>query len=170
MNCLKKIREAIENLEIARSSKNAYTVTKIARSLASSRSHGVGADRGRKVHNFWGDPFEIARNSEYLCPFPLACKINDCWIYGYADLIRFCNCKPVEVIEVKSYSGYCRYDEIQVIIYAFLAYKLFRLKSKPKAFLVLGWDGRNFVAKQLVSWEPDKVFSMIIQAINKNIK
>ncbi len=167
MNCLSFISSILRNFEIARESENSYTVTELAKALSSPRSHGVGAKTGIKVHNFWGDPFEIARIEDYFCPFPLACRLKEYWIYGVADLVRFRKCLPVEVVEVKSYEKYGKYERLQVIFYSYIAYEAFLRKSVPSAFLVLGWNGRFFKKKVLVEWSPSIARQLILQAVNR---
>jgi len=167
MNCLALISSIFSNFQKAKESRNSFTVTELVKALSSSKGQGVGAETGRRVHNFWGDPFEIAKREEYSSPFPLAYKLEDYWVYGIADLIRFRRCTPMEVIEVKSYEKYAKYEILQVIFYSYLAYEAFTRSRKPMAFLVLGWNGRRFKKRVLVEWDPSTARCLLLRAIEK---
>ncbi|RLE62025.1 MAG: hypothetical protein DRJ38_10360, partial [Thermoprotei archaeon] len=125
MNCRDIISSIFSNFFKAKESENSFTITELVKTLSSAKSRGIGAEFGRKVHNFWGDPFAVAEREEYLSPFPLAYKLGEYWIYGVADLIRFRNCLPIEVIEVKSYDKYGRYEVLQVTFYSYLTFEAF---------------------------------------------
>jgi len=127
-----KIQHALNLYSKAKSSKNKVYVTSIARSLASPISHHLKDFKYK--HYLWGDIDKIYLYNDIFTPFPLAYKFLKYWIYGWADLIHFVNRLPREIFEVKQYSDYKRYDEVQLKIYGLLAYKIFEVK--PRLFLV----------------------------------
>ena len=71
MNCLALISSIFSNFQKAKESRNSFTVTELVKALSSSKGQGVGAETGRRVHNFWGDPFEIAKRG-ILLSFPFS--------------------------------------------------------------------------------------------------
>lgn len=150
-DCIKRVRRVLAQFEEASLSPGSVTVTELARKLASPKSHGGDARAGLKAHNIWGDPYAVCGSREVWTPLPLAYKLGGTWIYGVADLVRFVDCKPVEVAELKYFTGPDRYSETQVKVYAWLASKCF--ECEPRAYLLLGWDGARYRSKLEVKYE-----------------
>ena len=149
-SCYERIKHALGLFEEAKASRNKVYVTLLAKHIASPKSHGLKNFEYR--HYLWGDVWNILQYDEYWTPFPLAYEIENIWIYGYADLIRFVNCLPVEVYEVKQYPDYSKYDRIQVKIYAYLAFKVFN--HKPKAYLIQQINRKfNINTRVEVEWD-----------------
>ncbi|MEM3975026.1 MAG: hypothetical protein QW320_11715 [Ignisphaera sp.] len=153
--CLQKVKKAIELYERARASPNSVTVTELARRISSPRSHGSSAKAGVKAHNVWGDPLQACTSEDYWTPLPLAHTLEGTWIYGVADLVRFRHGQPVEVVELKHYSEADEYAITQVQLYAWLTAKLF--ETTPKAYLILGWNGRKYAEKLEVLYKVEEV-------------
>ncbi len=150
-DCIERVRRALAQFEEASLSPGSVTVTELARKLASPKSHGGGAHAGLKAHNIWGDPYAVCGSREAWTPLPLAYKLEGTWIYGVADLVRFVDCKPVEVAELKYFTEPDRYSEMQAKVYAWLVSKCF--ECKPRAYLLLGWDGVRYKSKLEVKYE-----------------
>ncbi|MEM1508308.1 MAG: hypothetical protein QXY49_05335 [Thermofilaceae archaeon] len=160
VDCIERIKELLARFEEARFSQKSMAATKLARKLASPKSHGGDARIGLRVHNIWGDPYTVCSSQEVWTPLPLAYNFEGTWIYGVADLVRFRSSKPVEVVELKYFAESDKYSEIQVKVYAWLISKCFG--CKPKAYLLLGWDGLNYKRKLKVEYK--------IHDIEKNIR
>jgi len=127
-----KIKYALNLYEMAKNSKSKIYVTFLARKIATPRTHHLKSFNIK--HYLWGDIDKIYLYNDIFTPFPLAWKYRNIWIYGWSDLIHFKNQIPIEVYEVKQYSDYKRYDEVQLKIYGLLTYKIFEVK--PRLFLV----------------------------------
>ncbi|MCD6357744.1 MAG: hypothetical protein J7L75_04110 [Thermoproteales archaeon] len=155
VECLEALRRVISWFEEARRSPRSVTVTEVARRIASPRSHGGSAEAGRRAHNVWGDPFDACSRAEHWTPLPLAYRLEGVWIYGVADLVRFVNGVPLEVVELKYYESPDRYSIAQVRIYAWLTARCFA--CRPRAYLVLGWDGRRYGHRLEVKYTPEEV-------------
>ena len=167
VSCYERVRRALDLYEGARASARSISVSRLARAIASPRPRGVSAERGREAHStLWGDPFEICNYREYSSPFPLAARVGEWWIYGCADLIRFEGGIPRDVCEFKSYEEPSRYDEVQVSLYAYLAYRVFEC-DPPRALLVLGWDGKRYSSRLEVRWNPRGVEELVVRALEK---
>ena len=164
--CIDRIRRVLENFETARADPRSMTVTQLARRLASPKSHGGSWEQGFKAHNVWGDPYGICTHYEYSTPLPLAYMFKRTWIYGIADLVRFIKRVPVEVIELKYYEEVDRYSVIQVKMYAWLTAKCFN--ARPRAYLVLGWDGRRYSRSFEVRYSIGEVEELIGRALSKS--
>lgn len=163
VECLERVRRVLRWFEEARATPSSITVTRLARKLASPRSHGGSGEAGRRAHNVWGDPFEACGRGEYWTPFPLAYRVCGVWVYGVADLVRFVGGVPVEVVELKYYEGLDRYSIIQAAIYAWLTARCF--SCRPRAYLVLGWDGRRFERRLEVGYEVGEVEEEVKRAL-----
>lgn len=155
LDCFSAVRLALEHFERARSSPRAVAVTALARRIASPRSHGSGAAVGMRAHSVWGDPFEACSRSEYWTPLPLAREVEEVWVYGVADLVRFQQGIPVEVVELKSYDEPDEYSLAQARLYAWLVAGCFGVA--PRAYVVLGWDGQRFSQALEVPYAVERV-------------
>ncbi|RLE79031.1 MAG: hypothetical protein DRJ52_09240 [Thermoprotei archaeon] len=174
-----EIRKILELFQYARYArlryreKKAFHVTELARSITSPRSHGRanGAEVGRKAHSeIWSlDPYVVLQEDEVALPFPLAAEVRvedrEYIVYGVPDLIKFVRSTPVEVYEFKSYSIADKYSITQTQIYAWLCHKCFN--SYPKAFLVLGWNGRKYSRKIEVKYDIKEVEEELKKAVMK---
>jgi len=161
--CLQKVKKAIELYERARASPDSLTVTELARRISSPRSHGSSAKAGVKAHNAWGDPLQACTSEDYWTPLPLAHTLEGTWIYGVADLVRFRQGQPVEVVELKHYKDPDKYAEAQAAIYAWLTAKLFN--TTPKVYLVLGWTRQQRITILEVKYTLTEVERKIKQAL-----
>jgi len=160
-----KIKLAINLYERAKNSKNKLYVTYIARKIVSPRSHHLKDFKYK--HFLWGDIDKIYIHPDIFTPFPLAWKFSlsphkYIWVYGWADLIYFKNQIPIEVYEVKQYSNYGKYDEVQLKIYGLLAYKIFDLK--PRLFLVQQ-IGRKFTNLKEIEFE--NIEKKVLEVLSK---
>jgi len=165
VECLKALRRVLSWFEEARRSPRSITVTELARRIASPRSHGGSAEAGRKAHNVWGDPLDACGRAEYWTPLPLAYRLGGVWIYGVADLVRFVEGKPVEVVELKYYEEPDRYSIAQARIYAWLTARCFA--CRPRAYLVLGWDGRRYERRLEVEYTLKEVEEEVKSALRR---
>ncbi|MCX8180863.1 MAG: hypothetical protein N3E41_05775 [Thermofilaceae archaeon] len=165
MDCFNTMRRALESFEKARTGEKAVTVTQVARRVASSRSHKGSARAGVAAHNVWGDPLEACSKREYWTPLPLAHQVKRVWVYGVADLVGFLDGSPVEVVELKHYSVLDKYSIVQASIYAWLTAKVFNVA--PRAYVVLGWNGRGFTEKFQVVYTVEKVEVELEKALER---
>lgn len=164
VDCVKRMRKVLAQFEEASLSPTSVSVTELARKLASPKSHGGNAHAGLKAHNVWGDPYVVYCSQDAWTPLPLAYNLEGTWIYGVADLVRFINCKPVEVAELKYFMEPDKYSEVQAKMYAWLVYKCF--ECKPTAYLLLGWDGAHYERKLEVKYEVHDVEESIRRVLS----
>lgn len=162
-DCLNRIQRALTFFEKARANGRGVTVTEVARAIASPRSHKGNASAGIKAHSMWGDPYEVCNRSEYWTPLPLAYELEAVWIYGVADLVRFLNGTPVEVVELKHYKSLDRYAVAQASIYAWLIAKLFEIL--PKTFVLTGWNGKSYTGRVEVQCSVQEIEEKIREAL-----
>lgn len=111
------------------------------------RGKGQGVFEGRRLHQaLWGDPDLVLELERVSTPLPLAWRFRFGWLYGVADQVVFEKGVPVEVIEVKSYSGFKAYELIQASLYGLLVELNFhvrptvRLAGKTVPVEVSNWE------------------------------
>ena len=179
LELLRKIETILGLFQYARlkhRERKALHVTEVARALVSPRSHGrrEGAKIGREAHSkIWAlDPFIVLQEEYVSIPFPLAYEIDvgkkKYIIYGVPDLIKFVRSTPVEVYEFKTYLEKDKYSILQTQIYAWLTWKCF--DSYPKAYLILGWNGRSCKKKIKVEWNLKEIEEEIKRAVMKILR
>ncbi|MEZ0345819.1 MAG: hypothetical protein ABWK01_04650 [Infirmifilum sp.] len=96
-----------------------YTVTQVAGRYR--RGRGRGAAEGRYLHErFWGDLSLVLSEKIASTPLPLAWRFRFGWLYGVADQVLFVEGLPREVVELKSYGGFRRFEVVQAALYGLL--------------------------------------------------